>query len=142
MKNNIVIMVVIVVLVGIGAFFGGTKYQQSKQQTAFSRQGGPQGTRTGQGQQQGNRQGFRPVTGDIISSDSNSITVKLSDGSSKIVILSAQTAIIKASQATKDDLKTGEKVAVFGQTNTDGSITAQNIQLNPLQRNMQVNPGN
>lgn len=132
MKNNLVVITIIVILVGAGAFFGGMKYQQSKQ-TSFFRQGG-QGTRTGQGQLQGNRQGFRPVNGEIIASDDKSITVKLTDGSSKIVLVSDKTAINKAGTASKEDLKTGEKVAVFGTENTDGSVTAQNIQLNPVFR--------
>ncbi len=108
------------------------KYQQSKQ-PSFTRSGS-QGGRTGQGQPSGNRQGFQPVNGEIISSDDKSITVKLTDGSSKIVLVSEKTTINKASQATKVDLKTGEKVAVFGQQNTDGSVTAQRIQLNLLLR--------
>lgn len=80
--------------------------------------------------------GFRPVAGEIISADDKSITVKLTDGSSKIVLLSDKTSINKASEVSKTDLKVGEKVSVFGQTNSDGSVTAQNIQLNPLERAM------
>ena len=134
MKNNVIIITIVLVLVvGGGAFFAGMKYQQGKQN--FSRQLTGQGQRIGQGQIQGNRAGFRPVSGEIISSDEKSITVKLQDGSSKIILLTDKTEINKASEATKDDLKTGEKVAVFGMENSDGSVTAQNIQLNPLDRN-------
>lgn len=129
MKSLYLVIAILVVIVGGGAFFAGMKYQQSKQPT-FPRQfdGGVQGQRTGAG---GNRMGFRPVNGEIISSDDKSITVKLQDGSSKIVLLSDTTQINKAAEATKEDLKTGEKVAVFGTENSDGTVTAQNIQLNP-----------
>lgn len=72
-----------------------------------------------------------PTAGEIIGADEKSITVKLQDGSSKIVLLSEKTQINKAEKATKEDLKKGEKVAVFGTENPDGSVTAQNIQLNP-----------
>lgn len=128
MKSIYLVVAILVVIVGGGAFFAGLKYQQSKQ-PAFLRQiGGVQGQRTGTG---GNRMGFRPVNGEIISSDEKSITVKLQDGSSKIVLFSDSTEINKAAEATKEDLKTGEKVAVFGTENSDGTVTAQNIQLNP-----------
>lgn len=133
MKNT-VITVILVLVVGAGGFFGGMKYQQGKRPD-FARQFGQgQGVRAGQGQ--GNRQGFRPVNGEIISSDDKSITVKLQDGSSKIVLFSDKTTINKAAEATKDDLKSGEKVAVFGTENSDGSVTAQSIQLNPILRGL------
>lgn len=136
MKKNSIVFIIIgfVIIAGI-SFFAGIKYQQSTQ-PSFSRQFGQgQGTRMGLGQSQGNRTGFRPVNGEIINSDDKSITVKLQDGSSKIIILSDKTTINKAANATKNDLKTGEKVAVFGTENADGSITAQSIQLNPIFRN-------
>lgn len=127
MKNQAIITVLFLIIVGGGAFFAGMKYQQSKR-PSFTRQfGNVQGMRGGQG----NRQGFRPVNGEIIGSDDKSITVKLQDGSSKIVLLSDKTEINKAATAAKEDLKTGEQVAVFGTENSDGSVTAQNIQLNP-----------
>lgn len=129
MKNkNIFLVLGLLILISAGAFYGGMKYQESKSST-FSRQGG-----TGARQSQGNRMGFRPVSGEIISADEKTITVKLQDGSSKIVLFSDKTTINKADVATKTDLKAGVKVVVFGSTNSDGSVTAQNIQLNPLMR--------
>lgn len=135
MKNNIVIIVVIVILVGAGAFFGGMKYQESKAtglHTARQFQGGMGGGQNGQNGQGRFTGNGRPVAGEILSVDDKSITVKLQDGSSKIVLLSDKTSINKASEGTKDDLKTGQRVAVFGSENSDGSVTASNIQLNPV----------
>lgn len=133
--NDIILIIILVVVVGVVAFVGGVQFQKYQQRSGFARQfGGQGGMRNGQGQSQPNRQGFRPVNGEIISSDDKSITVKLQDGSSKIVLVSDKTTINKAQEGTKDDLKTGEKVMVVGQENADGSVTAQNIQLNPIVR--------
>jgi hypothetical protein len=138
LKNTIIIAVLVLIVAGAGGFIVGMKYQQSKQPT-FSRQfngqiNGQQGQRVGIGQNGQNRMGFQPVNGEIINSDASSITVKLQDGSSKIVLYSDKTLINKSSSGATADLKVGEKVAVFGQTNTDGSVTAQSIQLNPVLR--------
>lgn len=123
MKNkNLLITILLLVIVSGLAFVGGMTYQKSKL-PAFNRQFA-------------GRAGFRPVNGEIISADGKSITVKLQDGSSKIILLSAKTEINKAAKATNEDLKVGEKVMVVGQENSDGSVTAQNIQLNPISRNL------
>lgn len=128
MKNNIIAIIVVVSLIaGAGGFFAGMKYQQSK--SPAGRFGNLQGARNGNFGQRA--QGFRPVNGEIIGADDKSITVKLQDGSSKIVLLADTTSINKSSEGSKSDLKTGEKVAVFGTENSDGSVTAQNVQLNP-----------
>lgn len=137
MKKNLMTTIIVAVLVGGGGFFVGMKYQQSKT-PVFNRQfTGQTNGRQGTG---ASRLGFRPVNGEIISADEKSITVKLQDGSSKIVIVSETTQINKADQAAKEDLKVGEKVAVFGQENSDGSVTAQNIQLNPILREISTPP--
>lgn len=130
-----IITIVLLVVVGTGAFFGGMKYQESKNPSVSGQFGSRAGMRTGGS----NRAGFRPVTGEILSSDSKSITVKLQDGSSKIVLLSDKTTVSKSAEATVADLKVGEKVAAFGQENSDGSVTAQNVQLNPITRGTQGN---
>ncbi|HLD24969.1 MAG TPA: hypothetical protein VJB96_03575 [Patescibacteria group bacterium] len=124
-KPKMIAIALIVAVATAGAgFYGGMKYQQSKRGN-FVRMTG------GQGNPQVVRQGFRPVSGEIIKSDVTSITVKLNDGSSKIIMLTSSTRINKAAESTKEDLTTGIQVAIFGSENADGSITAQNVQINP-----------
>lgn len=132
MKNPIVIAVIVAVVVGAGAFFAGMKYQQGKTPAVTANAGGTGGFggRGGNGRNGANR----PMMGQIISQDDKSMTVKMQDGSTKIVLLSTTTAINKAATATKSDITVGERVNVFGTANTDGSVTAQNIQLNPMMR--------
>ncbi len=124
MKNkNIIIAAVAALLIGAGlGFFGGMKYQQSK--TPAGRSGmfqrGSAGIRNSMGM---------AVRGQIISADTSSITVKLPDGSTKIVILSSTTMIGKTTTGNASDLTNGVNVIVFGNTNSDGSVTAQNVQV-------------
>lgn len=132
MKNNAILVSIIVALVfGAGGFFGGMKYTQSRRGNGtagarFIGQNGPDRAGLPAG-----RQGFRPVAGEIVSSDEKSLTVKLPDGSSKIVLLTGITTISKSADGSVADLKTGERVSVFGTENTDGSVTAQNVQVRP-----------
>jgi hypothetical protein len=138
MKNNLIIGVILALVIG-GAvgFFAGTTYQKNQRAnfTAFNGAGGPRG-QNGQfgGRFGGSNGGSRPVVGQIISSDDKSITVKMMDGSSKIVVLTNSTSINKAADGTRDDLKNGVNVLVVGTPNSDGSETATNIQLNPQMR--------
>jgi hypothetical protein len=135
-KTIAIFVLVSLVMLGAG-FITGTKYQNRKQLKMF------QGTRLengnipdGQKGRMGNQNGFKGGTsGEIISKDDKSITVKMQDGSSKIILFTDSTQINIASQGTKDNLKIGEKVSVFGAANTDGSVTATNIQLNPIAPN-------
>jgi hypothetical protein len=132
MKNNTMIITILLVVVGISAgFFGGMKY--SDYQRAQMRNNGNrqfQGGANGQipGRTQG---GGRPITGEIISKDDKSITVKTEGQGSKIIMLSNTTTYSKTAEVTLEDIAIGDKVGVFGTENSDKSMTAQNIQLNP-----------
>lgn len=128
---QILVTVVLLLVVGGASFYGGIKYQSSRRANGqFFGQGAPGTMRNGANG--ANRNAFRPVNGSIISSDDKSITVKLNDGSSRIVFLAGNTVIDQNLTAAKADLKIGQNVAVIGQQNADGSVTAQTIQLNPL----------
>ncbi|MFA6017164.1 MAG: DUF5666 domain-containing protein [Patescibacteria group bacterium] len=135
MKNNYLITAILVIVFAGAGFYGGMKYQQS-QRGNFSGQFGNEQIPMRNGRQ-GNtgvngRGGFRPVAGEIISADDKSITVKLQDESSKLVLINSKTVVNKAQVVDKTELKVGEKVSVFGSENTDGSVTAQNVQLGPV----------
>ena len=138
MKNNVAVIVIVALLVGGGlGFFGGMQYQKSQRAAGFAQfaNGGFGGAGGGSGSFGARgRNGGNGATGTILSADTNSITVKLADGSSKIVLLTSTTSINKAAQGTMSDLAVGTRVAAFGTTNSDGSITASNVQVNPVMR--------
>ncbi len=130
-KSLTIILAILIAVAGAGGFFAGMKYQQTRQSalsggqfTRNGRFGGGNGTQIGSG--------MSAVRGSILNTDSGSVTVKLRDGSSKIILFSDATIITKSATGSAVDLKTGEMVTAFGKINADGSITAQNIQLNPI----------
>ena len=148
MKSNVTLIAIITLIVGLAAgFFGGIQYQSSKQATTANQYGSGQFgngqygpgrmMRNGNGQVL-NRNGGG--VGQIISMDANSITVKLANGSTRIVLLSDSTNIEQTTSASRTDLKVGDDVLVIGQANSDGSVTAKNIQINPLRRNPSGTP--
>ena len=67
-----------------------------------------------------------------MANDGSTITVKMTDGSTKYVLYSGSTTISKSAAGTSADLVTGQNVIVTGSTNSDGSITATQIQLGAL----------
>jgi hypothetical protein len=121
-KNNLIITIVIVVLVGTLGFFGGVQYQKS-QRVSFARGNMPQ---RGTPIRPGNGFG-RPINGEITAIDANTITVKTIDGDSKIVVYSLSTQINKTTSGAVSDLKIGEQVMVVGSEGANGTLTAQTI---------------
>lgn len=137
MKKIVVPVLITAVVVGGLSFYGGMQYQQStlnaqRQQRAGSF-GGAGGIGAGSfgGASGGRGQAASMINGDIISSDDKSITVKTRDGGSKIVFFSGSTGITKSVDGVASDLATGKTVIVSGTPNSDGSVTAQTIQLRP-----------
>lgn len=145
MNKLIVPVVVAAVVFGAVGFFGGMQYQKSQTPASGARNfaGGNFGGGGGQtgAARRGQNGGF--VSGQIISEDSQSITIKItngaSTGSTKIVLYSPATQIAKQTSGTVADLAVGSTVMVTGSTNSDGSISAQNISLRPTPAG---NPGN
>jgi|SRR3989344_8344334 len=145
--NKVIIgAVVVIILVGVGSFYGGMRYTQSKSSARFSqeefqnfrnlspedRQQRFQGMAANGGLRAGRMGGLAGsdfIAGEVISKDEKSVTIKLRDGGSKIIFYSETTAISKSVNGSSSDLEAGKQIIASGKSNQDGSITAQTIQL-------------
>lgn len=148
-SKNIVIAILALLVVGAGSFYGGMKYGQNKNSGGnfsaqalqnlspaerqqifqqFRSSGNLQGSRRNG---IGNQNGGTFLSGEVISKDDKSVTIKLSDGGSKIVFFSATASIGKTTEGTAADLEVGKEITINGSANSDGSVTAQSIQIRP-----------
>jgi hypothetical protein len=131
MKNKLPVLIIAIIVAGGAGFYGGVQYQkiQTGKITELIMPNGTGATnkQNSDGKQAGG--GGRPINGEITSADTNTLTVKSQDGSSKIVTLSASTKINKTSEGSKSDLEVGDSVIITGSENSDGSVTAQTISL-------------
>lgn len=133
--QKILPIVIVAVIVGGAAFYGGIKYNGgngANLQANLSRQGLQQTGGVGAARRGNGGQGGGFTGGEIISKDNKSVTVKLQDGSSKIVFVSDSIQIMKSTQGSASDLTIGKQITVTGSVNTDGSITAQSVQIRQL----------
>ncbi len=137
--KKIIPIIIVLVVVGGGAFYGGMKYGESKSPLGgFSRQAFqdlspeqraqfPQDS-TGRNLQEGIIRGAG-LSGEVIDKDEQSITLKMPDGSSKIIFFSDSTQISKTTEGLKSDIEIGKQIIITGEQNSDGSYTAKTIQL-------------
>jgi cytochrome c biogenesis protein ResB len=131
MHKTFLSIIVIAVAVGSGAFYGGMKYAENKVQSGRQQRiqqfgGAGTGFRNGES---GNRIAGGFASGEILSKDDISIAIKMRDGGSKIIFYSDSTEVDKFVNGVTSDLEIGKNVSVIGSENSDGSITAQAIQL-------------
>lgn len=144
--NKTIITIAVIIIVGAGSFYAGTKYDQSQSLAAAGSAGNGQGNfQRGGGQGNGGRRGGTGNNGgfsggQIIAKDDKSITIQLRDnrtpdgqqaGGSKIIFLSDSTQVMKAVSGSLKDLSIGQNITAMGSANPDGSITAQTIQIRP-----------
>ncbi|MEQ1500047.1 MAG: hypothetical protein ABL917_01590 [Parcubacteria group bacterium] len=128
MNKKIIITVVVMVCV---ALYGGFIYGKSKTplrgQFANGQFPGNQNGPRGTGMMNG---GF--TMGEIIFKDATSVTIKMQDGSTKIALIATSTQVMKSTSGTFSDLNIGTNITISGTSNSDGSVTAQSVQIRPL----------
>ncbi len=122
MKKSIIWILLVILVAGV-SFWCGTIYQKSQAHTTLAGQFSGRLGRTGSG--------GGVTAGQIISTDANGITIQLQNGSSQIVLVSNRTQINKMTSGALKDLSVGTNVIVTGTANSDGSLTAQSVQIRP-----------
>lgn len=131
--NNKIILGIVGLLFIAGSFYGGMAYAKSSTRSR-GQFGNGQMMANGQfpgGGMRGGMNGGGFTVGEIISKDTSSITIKMQDGSTKIVLVSDSTQVMKSASGSLADLSNGTNVVVTGTTNSDGSITGQSVQIRP-----------
>lgn len=159
--NRTIASVIVAIVIAGGSFYAGMKYGSGKnilanagsgfanlspqERQARAQQGGMMGFGGGGQRGAGMRGGGGFVSGEILSKDDKSITLKLGNarapaaqnggsdgqGGSKIIFFSDSTQIMKSAPGSVNDLTVGDEVIATGNTNSDGSISAQSIQVRP-----------
>ena len=127
-KIQVIIIAVVVALVfGVTGYFIGSAYGNK------SNLSGGQAYQSQNGQRVVFRGGVNSgvVSGQIISFDNKSITVQSPNGGSKVIFYSTSTEISKMATSSVSDLANNENITVIGSQNSDGSVTAQSIQIRP-----------
>ncbi|MDD4412771.1 MAG: hypothetical protein PHR00_03960 [Patescibacteria group bacterium] len=130
-SKQLIIFIIIVLVVGAGCFYAGTKLNNNSRKQFPIGQGNfnGQGNRVNAGQAKNKTSAM--IGGEIVKKDDQSITIKLMDGGSKTVYFATSTQVAKSVDGTLADLSTGINVMVSGKTGTDGSVSAQYIQIRP-----------
>jgi hypothetical protein len=111
-------------IIAIIALIGGILYGKSGTSSTTAKGSYASSTRSAAGRAGG---GF--VSGQIISVDSNSMTVSLANGNSQVVFYSSSTQVMKPTIVPASNLTAGTRVMIGGTANSDGSLTAQSIQV-------------
>ena len=144
-QNMVVGCITCAVIVGGLGFWGGTIYQKNQSPAMMGNQMGGRGmeiSEKGQNAKVGNTKttgsipsmngrGNGAITGEVTAKDEKIITVKMNDGSSKNVVLSESTTYRTSSESSLDNVEIGKTVAIFGNTNSDGTTTATSIEIDP-----------
>ena len=141
-QKIVIACVITAVIAGGVGYVGGVKISSLKRASMFGNRSGQAMTmRNGNGDntQKGKTIGNTPnmmgrggaTTGEVTAKDDKSMTVKMSDGSSKIIILSEKTVYRISEESSVSNVSEGTKVAVFGEIGNDGSVTATTIEINP-----------
>ncbi|MFA5029763.1 MAG: DUF5666 domain-containing protein [Patescibacteria group bacterium] len=137
----IVVAIIVIIIVAGGSFYCGLKYGYLIKGPGQNNLEGFQNLTPEQRQQRlgqmganglrGNGSGGDFLNGEIISKDNSSLILKLRAGGSKVVIFATSTEVGKFTNGSVADLSVGQTVSVNGQSNSDGSLTAQSIQIRP-----------
>ncbi|MBU6388960.1 hypothetical protein KGQ71_00415 [Patescibacteria group bacterium] len=130
MQNRVIILSVVfgvlaLIVVAVGAFWGGSRYQSSKdanqsnqtQTTVYSSSLLPIAA------------GSEIGTGTVTGTTPTSLTLKLNSGQTYVFALVGATYLVRRVDSATEPLKVGDRVTVVAQKNAQSGFTAQYVQV-------------
>jgi hypothetical protein len=128
MKKYLVHIVwVVVALIALGGgYFWGKASAVNSLRTSFASGAFGSSTRRFAG---GGAAGGGLVAGQIASFGNDSMTIQLANGNSEVVLYSSSTPVTEPTTVSPSVLQVGTNVMVGGTSNSDGSVSAQTIQV-------------
>jgi hypothetical protein len=126
-KYTVHIVWLVIALVALGGGFYWGKASVAISQGGFAGGAGAYGSSTRR--LAGGTTGGGLVSGQIMTMDSSSITLQLANGNSQVVFYSSSTPVSEPTIVSVSKLTVGTNVMIGGTTNSDGSLTAQSIQV-------------
>lgn len=134
--NNKTLWSVVAVILIVGAFWGGTQYKAPQVSPPVpavpaAPSGGPAGANSSKTVTM-----IPAIIGQVTTTSAAGFTMKAQDGSTKIIVVASSTQILTVVAAGEvgkgfTSLTVGSLVAVLGTPNSDGSVTAQSVQIAP-----------
>jgi len=130
MNKKIISIAVVALVVGIGMGYAGANVflsgapGQNMQGNFSAIKGGNLNSMRAGGTANGGM-----LSGTVATKDSESITINTKDGSSHVVLITTATSFLKSVSGEESDVAVDATVIVSGTTNSDGSITAQSVQI-------------
>ncbi len=123
-KFDLVTLIIVTISMGIAGFFWGLLYQKNK---GIKSQMGEMGRQVrGMTKQRSGFQGKQSVSGEVVSVDENTITVKTSDGGSKVIVYTNDIKVDKTTEGAIADVVTGTNITTFG-SESNGTVVAERI---------------
>jgi hypothetical protein len=146
--KRFILWIVIAIIIGAalgGTFIGGITLGKSQEKAAAQSitqnqfaarfgQSNTSGTNNQTGMASGTNQpdfARRGTVGTVENIDGNKITLKTIQGTVQFVTIDSNTTVSKTVTGSVGDIAAGTTIQVTGETQTDGSITANNISVTP-----------
>ena len=140
-KKQITITSISIIIFGLVAFWGGTKWEEPRVVAQFQKQQADAAQARRAQMQQNDQMSPQAVRSDvaigtITAVDGSGATIKMQDGSEKKIVFSGATIVRKTDEIKPSDLSVGQQLTATGKTNSDGTLAVQNISVrSQMQKN-------
>lgn len=136
MKKQIVGIIILVILVAVGMFFAGRKFE-IKKAAQVPQSLNQESIENSQQVNQNRPERLDTALGEVTDKEDGIVALKLRDGSSKKVTFSEGVIVKKIVEGQVSDMTVGQQISVTGEDKEDGTLDAKNVLIRAVGQNVQ-----